>query len=63
MSESVQPHVTTSYPHGEVAVITAPLNTPMALDTLLGGSNTVAAMQAQLDALTARVAALEAAQP
>lgn len=59
MSESVQPRMTTTYPHGEVAVITAPMNQPMALDQLLASATTIANLQAQIDALAARVTALE----
>lgn len=63
MSASVQPRTTTQYPHGDPAVITAPLNLPVAFDTLLAGASTINNLQNQINLLVARVEALEAAQP
>lgn len=59
MSESVQPRTTTQYPSGEPMVLTAPLNQPVSADALVSNSSAVASLQAQIDALAARVTALE----
>jgi hypothetical protein len=68
MSETVTPKATTQYPSTDPAVITAPLNVPVAFDTLLANSPSVAELQSQITgqgvqitALAARVTALEQA--
>lgn len=59
MSETAQPRVATQYPHSDPMVLTAPLNVPVAIDTLVNNSAAVADLQTQLTALAARVTALE----
>lgn len=55
--EAVPTSVTTS--QSNPSVLTAPLNAPVPVDTLLNNSSVVANLQAQIDALAARVTALE----
>lgn len=60
MSEPVVPFTTTQS-GSDPLVLTAPLNTPVAFDTLLANSAGGANLQAQITALAARVTALESA--
>lgn len=59
MTEDVVPTVTTQHPSNEPMVITAPLNTPVSIAQLIADSASVASLQSQIDALAARVTALE----
>lgn len=61
-STTATPRTVTQYPHSDPAVITAPLNMPVAFDTLLQNAVTIANLQSQITSLEARVAALEAAR-
>lgn len=53
------PRVTTQYPAAEPAVYTAPLYQPVSMESLVANSATVAALQAPIADLVARVTALE----
>jgi hypothetical protein len=51
---------TTQYPATDPMVITAPLNVPVSVDTLLGNSVSIAGLQAQITANAASITALAA---
>lgn len=51
MTEEAAPTVTTQHPSADPMVLTAPLNTPVAFDTLLNGSAVIAALVARITAL------------